>query len=289
MHEKLVEALEKYKQELQSGVVFLYSQGNNEKAAESFKRWNERFKNFLYSFDINELKSYESATKSYGIRGAYESQYNYFMTHKGRKINAYIETLMEYIKQGKYIFAVTKVEPAPLNCDPKPVQKRSEEMANAEHELPVEILESITRFKADYPESTKTAFIMMKFGTTKAHWDIVEAIKKALSSVNIIGIRADDKQYHDDLFHNILTYMYGCNFGIAVFERIEADEFNPNVSLEVGYLLALKKPVCLIKDKTLKTLHTDLVGKLYKVFDPHEPENTIATSLLQWLRDKSLI
>ena len=166
---------------------------------------------------------------------------------------------------------------------------RSENLMSIPNEIPVEILESIKLFRADYPESTKTAFIMMKFGTTKAHEKIVEAIKATLASVGIVGVRADDKQYHDDLFSNILTYMYGCSLGVAVFERIEEEEFNPNVSLEVGYLLALKKPVCLIKDKTLRTLHTDLVGKLYKVFDPYDPETTISGSLKQWLNDKGLI
>ena len=86
-----------------------------------------------------------------------------------------------------------------------------------------------------------------------------------------------------------MTYIYGCGFGVAVFERIEAEEFNPNVSLEVGYMLALKKPVCLLKDKTLKTLHTDLVGKLYKEFDPQNPGKTIPDRISQWLLDKEII
>jgi len=102
-------------------------------------------------------------------------------------------------------------------------------------------------------------------------------------------LRADDKQYHDDLFPNVLTYMYGCRFGIAVFERLEEDDFNPNVSLEVDYMNALKKSVCLLKDKTLKTLQTDLVGKLYKIFDPQDIINTIPSELEKWLRDKDLI
>ena len=66
---------------------------------------------------------------------------------------------------------------------------------------------------------------------------------------------------------NILTYIYGCRFGIAVFERIEDEAFNPNVALEVGYMMGLGKPVCYLKERTLRTLHTDLVGQLYSEFD----------------------
>lgn len=166
---------------------------------------------------------------------------------------------------------------------------RGNNMSELNLVYPNEILDSIKKFQIDYPDVSRTAFIMMKFGSTPAHKRIYESIKNVLASVGITAIRADEKQYHDDLFPNILTYIYGCKFGIAVFERIEAEDFNPNVSLEVGYVMALKKPVCLIKDKTLKTLHTDLVGKLYREFDPYDPENTISKPLLQWINDKDLI
>jgi len=157
------------------------------------------------------------------------------------------------------------------------------------YSTPVEIQESLKHFKQDHPDPTKVAFIMMQFGKTIVHNEIVKAIKSVLSSYGIEGIKADDKQYHDDLFYNVMTYVYGCTFGIAVFERIEADKFNPNVSLEVGYMLALKKPVCLLKDRTLKTLHTDLIGKLYKVFDPRDPDKTIPHEISKWLSDKDIV
>jgi hypothetical protein len=153
---------------------------------------------------------------------------------------------------------------------------------------PIEIQESLERFRIDHPDPSKTAFVMMRFGQTRAHDEIIAGIKRALDPIGITAVRADDKQYHDDLFPNVLTYIYGSGFGIAVFERIETEEFNPNVALEVGYMFALKKAVCLLKDKTLKTLHADLVGKLYRVFDPLNPIETIPSELSRWLRDKEL-
>ena len=63
-----------------------------------------------------------------------------------------------------------------------------------------------------------------------------KAIQSTLGTFGIAALRADDKEYHDDLLPNVLTYIYGCRFGIAVFERLEAEDFNPNVSLEVGYM-----------------------------------------------------
>ena len=42
--------------------------------------------------------------------------------------------------------------------------------------------------------------------------------------------RADEREYSDNLLDNVLTYLYACDFGVAVFERVESDEFNPNVT-----------------------------------------------------------
>jgi hypothetical protein len=153
---------------------------------------------------------------------------------------------------------------------------------------PVEIQESLARFKSDFPDEKRVAFVMMKFGSTDLHNKIVSGIRSCLNPYGIEGVRADDKSYHDDIFWNIMTYIYGATFGIAVFERIESNEFNPNVSLEVGYMMGIGKSVCLLKDKTLSALHTDLVGKLYLPFDPHHPAQSIEKVLPKWLKDKNL-
>ncbi len=128
----------------------------------------------------------------------------------------------------------------------------------------------------------------MRFGTTDAHTLILEGIKRALGAVGLSGIRADERRYHDDLFNNVLTFMHGCGFGIAVFTRLDASDFNPNVALEVGCMLAMRKPVCILKDRKLQALQTDLMGKLYSEFDSGDPEASISQSLSAWLRDKKL-
>ncbi len=156
-------------------------------------------------------------------------------------------------------------------------------------DYPAEIKESLEKFKLEYSNPDKVAFIMMEFEDTKTHIDILKAINETLDSHSIKGLRADDKDYHDDLYYNVLTYLNGCGFGIAVFERIEEEKPNPNVSLEVGYMLALRKDICLLKDRTLKTLHTDLIGKLYKVFDPRDSRGTIPKELSNWLSDKGIV
>ena len=154
---------------------------------------------------------------------------------------------------------------------------------------PVEIQESLARFKVDYPDAAHVAFVMMRFGPSPAHDRILGGIKTSLTQYGLVGLRADDKQYHDDILWNIITYIYGCGFGVAVFERLLDDDFNPNVSLEVGYMMALRKEVCLLKDQTLPKLPTDLVGRLYRSFNTQDPVKTIIPQLESWLKDKGIV
>jgi hypothetical protein len=54
-------------------------------------------------------------------------------------------------------------------------------------------------------------------------------------------------------------------------------------------MTALGKPVLLLKDRTLKVLQADLIGKLYKVFDSLDPEASMAPQIEKWIQDKSLV
>jgi nucleoside 2-deoxyribosyltransferase len=87
---------------------------------------------------------------------------------------------------------------------------------------------------------------------------------------------------------NILTYIYGCGFGLAIFERIETEDFNPNVALELGYMMALRKPVCILKDRTLKILPADIISRLYKPFNTYDPKGTIPNHLRKWISDNDV-
>jgi len=167
------------------------------------------------------------------------------------------------------------------------MKQKTEKISDDAIAIP-EIAKEIEAFNADY-KGKKTAFIIMQFSKTKAHDKIVTTIKDTLKKHNIIGLRADDKEYADDLFANIKTYMHCCDFGIGVFERIVEDNFNPNVSIEVGYMMGMRKKVSLLKDQTLKNLPTDLMGKLYKPFDPQDIEKTLPEQLEKWLKDKGII
>lgn len=171
----------------------------------------------------------------------------------------------------------------------KTVTKQPLSYPGAELPDPPELAPYIEQFRGEYPDPRKSAFIIMRFGTSPRHNAIVNAIRQALNKHNIQALRADDRAYADYLMQNIRTYMHGCGFGIAVFERIESDIHNPNVALEVGYMLALGKRVCLLKDKTLKALPTDVIGSLYMEFDIDNVDVSVQEALDSWLKQRGII
>jgi hypothetical protein len=154
---------------------------------------------------------------------------------------------------------------------------------------PDAIRSSLAAFTQLYPDPTRAAFIMMEFTDTPAHRNIHAAIENAMNKYGITALRADSRRFNDALWPNVQTYMHGCGLGVAVFERITSERFNPNVALEVGYMHALRKPVIILKDKYLPQLHTDLLDRIYDTFDPQSPEAEITQKIELWLRDKELI
>jgi nucleoside 2-deoxyribosyltransferase len=129
----------------------------------------------------------------------------------------------------------------------------------------------------------------MRFAAEKPYARIVNAIKETADKHGLVVIRADEHQFHNSLLNNVRTFLHGCGFGIAIYERIKTEEPNANVGLEVGYLMAMNKPVLLLKDKTAEKLQTDLAGELYREFDPHDPEGTIPEQLTKWLKDFGIV
>lgn len=220
----------------------------------------------------------------------YCSKFLFAGTNYQDNINLFNEQIVRpFTRDFRRLVLKLPTEQASADTEINSTVPKIDQTMKAQIPCPVEIQDSLEHFRRDYPDAAKVAFIMMKFGQTQAHKNIVDAVRAALKPHGIVGVRADDKHYHDDLYYNIMTYIFGCGLGVSVFERIEAEEFNPNVAFEVGYMAALRKPVCLLKDKTLKALQTDLIGKLYRPFDPQDPMKTIVPELTKWMQDKGII
>ncbi len=69
---------------------------------------------------------------------------------------------------------------------------------------PIEITESLQRLRGEFPDQAKVVFLMMQFGSSAVHTEIHQAIRSAMEPHGFVVLRADDRQYHDDLYFNRL-------------------------------------------------------------------------------------
>jgi hypothetical protein len=165
--------------------------------------------------------------------------------------------------------------------------------------LPLEIYTSLKKFKIEYPDPAKAAFIMMDFAGTDKHKEIEKTLKETMMSLGVIALLAIPNEYHKSVLYNVLTYIYGCGYGIAVFDNIHGHKtgkqgyFNPNVAFELGYMSGLHKPICILKDHNLEHLPTDILGEIYTPFETDtisKIRKTLKVGLEAWWQsDKRLI
>jgi len=143
----------------------------------------------------------------------------------------------------------------------------------------------------------KNVFIMMPLTPylkgKKLYVELVKEVKNTLKKEGFRGWVATDIQLDSVLWNNVAAYMEACKYGIAIFTRrkrqeedkiIEEEYFNPNVSLEIGFMLARGKKVLILKDKPLQKMATDLVGHLYEEFDLENPES-VRRIIRKWIRE----
>jgi hypothetical protein len=141
----------------------------------------------------------------------------------------------------------------------------------------------VRTFLRDHPDPARNVLIMMRFGRTDQLDAIHATLRSALEATGMTALRADDKDYTQELWTNLEVYMTGCEFGIAVFEQIDQRDFNPNVSLELGYMLATGRRCLLLKEQRLPTLPADVVHRLYKEFDAYHIEDTVGQQVRRWV------
>ncbi|MGW9021098.1 hypothetical protein ACWGOE_06405 [Leucobacter chromiiresistens] len=192
---------------------------------------------------------------------------------------------------------ISAVLSLPLPKDPQRSSKV--EAAAAAHAKEVETMNTLSKlgdfehvrhlepylrtFLEDHPDPSRNVFIMMRFGATPQMRQIHDAIVAGLAEHGMNAVRADDRDYTGELWSNIEVYLTGCAYGIAVFEDIEQRDYNPNVSLELGYLMGRGKRTLLLKEKRLPSMPSDVVHRLYKEFDGFDIENSIRREVGTWI------
>jgi Predicted nucleotide-binding protein containing TIR-like domain/haloacid dehalogenase-like hydrolase len=156
--------------------------------------------------------------------------------------------------------------------------------------------ESLTRLHAESAYE-KNVFIMTPFRNEARYRETVKCIRNALQKFELQGWVAADLDLHDQLWGNVETFLVGCRAGIAILTHDDVQGgnrtspltiFNPNVLLELGYLLSHRKPILILKDKTVPKLPTDLGGFIYADFDLENAAHSIFSAVDRWVTNRLL-
>jgi len=152
---------------------------------------------------------------------------------------------------------------------------------------PQEIGNSLEWFRTHKGEPWEMAFIMIQFKDDERRQRTEAKICEAFEKSGITAVSAAEQKKNDTLLQNVKTFLYGCGYGVAVFEKIGQRDFNPNITWEAGFMEGLGRRVLLLKDKNLRYLPADLAGKLFEPFDPQKLK-TVSAAVAKWSRDNVL-
>lgn len=145
----------------------------------------------------------------------------------------------------------------------------------------------LDRFFRDHPTYERNVFVMMRFRSDPHYLCMFEVIENVLAEHGLEALRVDQKVYpdDDDLWDNIVIYMLGCKYGIAIFEDFDERDFNANVAIEYGFMRALNKRVLILKEQRMPSVPADITGSRFRPFDMMRVEETVRAQVEAWLVD----
>ncbi|MBW1298121.1 hypothetical protein [Aquimarina litoralis] len=137
----------------------------------------------------------------------------------------------------------------------------------------------------------KVGFLIRKFEERSDRNQLVESVKECFEEKGLKIVDALEYTFNIQLWDNIKIYMEHCHFGVVIVDDLTPktdNSFNPNTFLEIGYLLALGKPILiLLQNKLEHKLPTNVKAFLYKTFDTQDIYNkNIKNIVFEWI-DKS--
>lgn len=128
----------------------------------------------------------------------------------------------------------------------------------------------------------KSVFIIMAYDEVTN--PLRQPIRDVCKKFELTARFADERPYSDQMWDNVMCYALCSKYGIALFHQ-SADKlsngksslysvsYNLNVALELGMMLSWGRPCCLLKDKSLPQLQTDIIGWIYRECDFKEPSS----------------
>ncbi|MFN2477244.1 MAG: hypothetical protein ABR526_12995 [Chthoniobacterales bacterium] len=134
-------------------------------------------------------------------------------------------------------------------------------------------MKPIARLTEEFPFE-QNVFLMTRFpqdasdtGYLDPIRDIIPVLRSALAKHGLVLHLASTRQLDDDVLGNVAAHMWACNYGVGILEDRLDRGLNYNVIAELGAMLMTGRRCALLKDSSIPSLPTDLVGQIYKPVD----------------------
>lgn len=155
---------------------------------------------------------------------------------------------------------------------------------------PPHLIPGLRKFLEDHPFE-RNVLGMTRFPENSSRTDALDPVREALDiareACRLHGLEfhlASDRAIDDDLWANVAAHMWACRYGLAFFEDRMKARLNYNLTIEVGSMLMAGRRCALLKDRSIKKMPTDLVGRIYKDVDLAKSQS-VASAIHEWLRD----
>lgn len=152
---------------------------------------------------------------------------------------------------------------------------------------PLAILSPLLPFLQDHPFESNV-FGMTRFPDEQDPATL-DPVRPALDAARDVCAKhglefhlASDRAISDDLWTNVAAHMWASKYGIAFFEDRQGRGVNYNLTIEVGAMLMTGRRCALLRDRTIKSMPTDLVGLIYKPVDLDIVNHVVGT-LENWI------
>lgn len=145
-----------------------------------------------------------------------------------------------------------------------------------------------TPASANPATANRNVFVMTRFRESAEHLAISSAIVSTLEDYGLVAARADRDIKDDELWSNVHQCMDSAHYGVAVFDTIGGEALSPNVSLELGYMLAQRKRCLLLRETGVPLLPADLAGHLCRPFDARHAAESVPNAVRAWLGELDL-
>jgi hypothetical protein len=77
--------------------------------------------------------------------------------------------------------------------------------------------------------------------------------------------------------------MLGSSYGVVVYEPPDGIPFNPNVSIEAGFMLAIDRPVLFLANDHLQGLPVDFSGHIFKTYSEDDMFSSRCSAVRDWI------